>query len=208
MKKIFYKINNFFLNKLKISYNLSKKLGDEKLCILDVGASGYYYVNKFNYFFSNLKISKVIKFDEKNKIFHNESDENYDNFLWSEDTTKNFYVTANKVSSSLFIPNHNKLKDFLNFENHIVVEKKEVKLKKLDNFNFGSTVDFVKIDAEGSELEILKGGKIKLNDSLGFEVEQQYLERFISSPNFFEVSKYFYDLGYELFVINNNLEKK
>lgn len=210
MKKIFYLINKFFFNKLKINQIFLKEFNQDRICILDIGASGNSNVNKFNIFFSHSSgnIAKIIKFDDENKIIKDKNDIVYDNFLWSEDKTKKFYITNNQVSSSFYRPNKEVLKDFLNFTDHVVLEEKDKKVNKLDNNNFNLEINFAKIDAEGAELEVLKGGKNILKNCYGFEIEQQFISRFIDSPKFFEVSKYLDELGYELLVLNTESWKK
>ena len=208
MKKIFYSINKFFLNKLKINQIFSKELNQDKINILDIGASGNFNINKFNNFFSHLNIAKIIKFDEESKIVKDKNDIIYDKFLWSEDTTKKFYITNNHVSSSFYKPNTEILKDFANFTDHVIIEEKDEKVNKLDNFDFDMEINFVKIDAEGAELEILKGGKNILKNCFGFEIEQQFISRFVDSPKYFEVSRYLDELGYELMILNTESWKK
>jgi FkbM family methyltransferase len=61
------------------------------------------------------------------------------------------------------------------------------------------TVDFMKIDTEGAELDIIKGASDHLGPDgiLGIEVEIRTLPT-LNSPLFHEVYPYLYDLGYYL----------
>ena len=209
MKKLFYNINSFFNRKLELNENLIGQLKNEKLNILDIGASGSYHVNKFNIFFSKYpNVSTIIKFDEINRIEQSVSDKVYDDYLWSENTSMNFYTTYNKVSSSFYKPNQKNLQDFVNFTDHVVIDEQKKKLKKLDDIEFDFNFDFIKIDAEGSEFEILKGAEKSIKKNLGFEIEQQFIERFENSPSYQIISEHIDKLGYEVFLMNTESWKK
>ena len=44
--------------------------------------------------------------------------------------------------------------------------------------------DFLKVDVEGADLEVIKGGERSLIDCLGIKIEVQFKERNIGSPCF------------------------
>lgn len=209
MKKLFYSINNFFNQKLKLTDTHLAKLINEKITILDVGASGSYHVNKFNNFFSSYsKVSTIIKFDEISRIEQSISDKVYGDYLGATNTSQNFYTTYNKVSSSFFKPHQKNLQDYVNFTDHVVIDEQKKELKKLDDIKFDLSFDFAKIDAEGSEYEILKGAENSFKNILGFEIEQQFIERYENSPSYEVISTYLDKLGYEVFLVNSESWKK
>ena len=49
---------------------------------------------------------------------------------------------------------------------------------------------FMKIDTQGSEYEILKGGKNVINNSIGFEIEIEFKEMYLNQPLFSEVNQF------------------
>lgn len=209
MKKLFYSINNLFNQKIKLDNTSLAKLINHKIVILDIGASGSYHVNKFNNFFAKYEnISIVVKFDEITRIGQSNDDKVYGDFLWSENTSQKFYITYNKVSSSFFKPNQKNLQDFINFTDHVVIDEQTKDLKRLDDIKFDLFFDFIKIDAEGSEYEILKGGENTIQKSLGFEIEQQFIERYQNSPKYQVISEHLEKLGFEVYLINSESWKK
>ena len=50
------------------------------------------------------------------------------------------------------------------------------KLKKLDDIEFDFNFDFIKIDAEGSEFEILKGAEKSIKKSLDLKLNNSLLK--------------------------------
>jgi tetrahydromethanopterin S-methyltransferase subunit F len=69
---------------------------------------------------------------------------------------------------------------------------KEVKVVTLDSFNL-TNVDFIKIDVESYEYEVLKGAKNTIETNkpiIGIELLQSY------QPNYKEIVKYIESLGY------------
>ena len=202
-------MNQFFFKKCFYDKNLDKIFLENKLTIVDIGATGFDKNNRFNVFFKNFKNIQIFKFDEIDRIkSDDEKDVLINSFLWSEENLKKFYITKNLVGSSFFKLNDDLLKEYLNYEENKIIEIKEKKLQKLDNIKDIKDIDFLKIDSEGSEFEILKGADKKISSILGLEIEQQYLQRYKFSPKFFEISKLLDDKDFELYLIYNERWKK
>ncbi len=202
LKKIFHKINSLFSNKIKLNQSITRNLSLNKINILDVGAAGLNHKNKFYNSF-NRQITKVIKADDILTEQKQKNEQQINTLLWSENIKKNFYVTKNKVSSSLFRINDEILKDFKNFEEHKITEIKEVSTRKIKDIKEIDKCNFLKLDAEGAELEIMKGMDNKINNILGIEIEIQFINRYIGSPNFTEVNKFLEENGFELYLMNS-----
>jgi FkbM family methyltransferase len=203
IKKLFNEVKYSFTNKCKISHDLNNLLDKDKLIILDVGASGNFKANKFNTFFTKLSNIIIYKFDDEKLIVSNlKQDKIFNKMLWSEKKIKVFYETQNKVSSSFFKPNKKILSDFLNYSAHKIINKKEYEVDKIDSIEELKSINFLKVDIEGSELKILKGAENKLDNLLGLEVEQQFIERYENSPNYLEISSYLINKNFELYFIN------
>ena len=201
-KKIFHKVNNLFMEKVKLTDNIKQKLGRNTLNIFDVGAVGIPEKNKFN-FALDKNFTKIYKVDD---ILNKENLPNEVylwELLWSKNEEKDFYLTKNKVSSSLYKPNFEILDKFKNFDDHTLVKQKKVFTKSVSGLSNIDKLDFVKLDAEGAELEILKGFDKKIEELMGIEIEVQFIERYIESPLFFEVNKFLNDNGFELYLINS-----
>jgi len=73
--------------------------------------------------------------------------------LGSKEETKTFYQSNNRASSSCLKP-----KIHLDQYPGIRFDESKIEIKTLDSFNFGPQFNFLNIDVQGYELEVLKGG--------------------------------------------------
>ncbi len=110
-----------------------------------------------------------------------------------------FYIIRYAASSVFYPPNvefTNRLKnrDILN-----VVDTVELKTITLDSLNVQP--DFIKLDTEGSELEILQGGAKTLTGVLGVSVEVEFVELFKGQPVFRDVDAFMISQGFTLYDI-------
>tara|TARA_A100001011_G_scaffold129990_1_gene137023 strand:+ start:3204 stop:4142 length:939 start_codon:yes stop_codon:yes gene_type:complete len=199
-----------FLNDMKInannSYNFQKNieelLENKKLIGLDVGAQGgfnsdKFFPEKYNKYFESILIDPIKDFfkDGQSKYIINKG-------LWSSKDIKKLYILNKRPqSSSMFEPDKKSLtiygfkeKDFHLFE----VSKTEMiecdtlssSLKELKI----NTLDYLKIDTQGSELEILKG--LESYRPLIIKCEVQIFPMYKNVPAWTEVTSLLYKLGY------------
>ena len=200
IKKTFHSLDKIFSNELYLNDYIKKILGKNKISIIDVGASGILEKNKFNIRIDN-KFTEISKFDD-NLSLQNKNNKLFNKILWSEEKDLDFYIRKNQVSSSLYKTNNEILKDFDNFSEHEVIESIKVKSSKIFDIKELIDIDLIKIDAEGAELEILRGMESKLDSVFVIELEAQFIERYIGSPLFFEINKYLTEKDFEIFLIN------
>ena len=183
---------------------VSKLLSGKKLVALDVGAQGGFFnesifSKKYNIFFEPIVVEPIEA--EAKKL----SDQNYkviSKGLWSKNCKKKLYVLGKRSgSSSMYKPNEStfnlygfKKKDFPLFDisEEIDVECTTIQ-ESLDKFNT-KNLDFLKIDTQGSELEILKG----LGDYLPLmmKIEVQIVPMYENVPNWSELVNYLYKINY------------
>ncbi len=79
-----------------------------------------------------------------------------------------------------------------------LVQENTIKLQKLDNIFTGDTIfELIKIDTQGSELDILKGGKNLCKKASVIILEVSYIEYNEKSPSAGEVIKFMKDFGFE-----------
>ena len=203
-------INQF--NQLRTSSNntqdhrslISKLLMNKKLFALDIGAQGGFFnasifPKKYNNFFEHVMVEPIS--DEAKKLIK----ENYkviSKGLWSENCKKKLYVLNKRSgSSSMYKPSKEgydlynfKKKDFSLFD---ISEEIEVECttinESLSQLNINH-IDFLKIDTQGSELEILKGlGEYR---PLMMKVEAQVVPMYTGVPNWSELVNYLYKKNY------------
>ena len=177
---------------------VSKLLGEKKLVALDIGAQGGFFnasifSKKYNFFFDPIVVEPIP--EEAKKL----EDKNYkviSKGLWSENCKKKLYILGKRPgSSSMYKPNSNtfdlydfKKKDFPIFDitDEIDIECTTIK-ESLNKFKVNN-LDFLKIDTQGSELEILKG--IGEYFPLLMKIEAQIIPMYENVPSWTELVNY------------------
>lgn len=118
--------------------------------------------------------------------------------LWSSSCKKKLYLTKKRMCSSLYEPNLTYTSLFPDPERWHVEEVKDIKTDTLDSFDL-SPVDFIKIDTQGSELDILQGGVKTLDSCLGIELEVEFVEIYKNQPLFDKVLSFMLSKNFEFF---------
>ena len=126
--------------------------------------------------------------------------------LSNEEKKLNLNLTKNRGCSSLYEPNYSFLKRFPDVDRFTVEKKEIIKTTTLDTLyekKIIKNLDFIKIDTQGSELDILRGGVKILNEKiLGVQIEVEFKPLYTSQPLFAEVDRFIRDhLGLVLFDI-------
>jgi FkbM family methyltransferase len=102
--------------------------------------------------------------------------------------------------SSLFEPNLNKLKQYLVADWFLVEKKIHVPLVPLDQVDESRAIsaDYLKVDVQGAELDVLRGGQQLLARVSVCELEVSFLEIYKNQPLFSEVDTYMREQGFVL----------
>ena len=111
-----------------------------------------------------------------------------------------FYLCKKPEVSSLYKPNISLLKNFPDKERFSVINKQSLKTVSLDSYNIENN-DFIKIDVQGSELNILNGANKTLEKTFGLELEIEFLELYKDQPLFGEVCKKLAEKGFSLLIL-------
>lgn len=184
---------------------ISGLLKNEKIISLDVGAQGgfnsdKFFPSKYNCFFKEILIepinSEAEKFENKRFVINKG--------LWSKKEKKKLNILDNRLgSSSMYEPDeeffdlHNlKKKDYDNYKitrsievecDTLTNQLKELEINKLD---------YLKIDTQGAELEILKGiGEYR---PLLIKTEAHFFSMYKNVPNWNKLVSFLYELNYTL----------
>jgi len=179
------------------------KLAENCKIIFDIGANiGWYSIqfalceSKFIYAFEPVKsifqkLEQNIKLNALNNIY------SFNAGLSDKNMEADIYYDPNLTGAS-------SLKGL----NKNYLEKIKCKFLKLDDFlyeNNVSKVDFLKIDVEGNELNVIKGGLncIKSNKPILFlELLRKWAKEFNYHPN--DVVKILDEIGYDCYVTKEN----
>ena len=200
----FYEKSFFANNNHNFTYLIDLLLNKEKIIALDVGAQGgfnsdQFILSKYNHFFEPILVEPIKEEAEKLK-----KNNKYviENALWSSLTKKKIYILENRLgSSSMYEPNPDlfnlhkiKKKDYQNYN---VTKKIEVQCSTLDDSMSKlkiNKLDYLKIDTQGAELEILKG--IGNYTPLLIKIEFQVHSMYKNVPSWNELLDYLYKLNY------------
>ena len=199
-----------FLKEKKIrandNYNLQtsveKILGKKKLIALDVGSQGgfnsdKFFPSKYNKYFKSVLVDPL-----NNTSIQGEDEQIINKGLWSSKCTKELFILGKRPgSSSMFEPNKKSLpiygfkeKDFHLFDiTKTQMVECDTLSSNLNKINI-DTLDYLKIDTQGAELEILKG--IGSYRPLMIKCEAQIFPMYKNIYNWTEISNFLYKLDY------------
>ena len=189
------------------SYNFTKTikniLNDKKIIALDVGAQGgfnsdNFFPKKYNCFFENILIEPIET--EAKKL--NKDKYTINKGVWSKQEKRKLYILDNRLgSSSMYEPDinnfdlHNIRKD--NYKNYDITRTIEINCDSINNLlselNL-ENLDYLKIDTQGAELEILNGlGNYK---PLLIKIEAHIFSMNKDVPSWHKLLNLLYELNY------------
>ena len=124
---------------------------------------------------------------------------------------QNLYITKSPDWSSLYEPDPEVFSQFNGLENfYHVTHCYEVPVRSLDelvasNGDLLANADYLKIDVQGAEADVLRGAQTLLATSLiVVEVEVEFLQLYKGQPLFDQVHKLMIDNGFFLFDMSRN----
>ena len=115
------------------------------------------------------------------------------------------HLTQLPAASSLYPHNLEQLQSFANYEWHEQVGEVPIILDTLDHCLAERPElkpDFLKVDVEGADLDVLKGGIDTLTQNiLGLQIEVSFIERHQGAPFFSEVDIFLREQGFAMFIL-------
>jgi FkbM family methyltransferase len=118
--------------------------------------------------------------------------------LGRREETRPLYETVHPMCTSLLKPNEALLSCFNNLEVAMLKSIGSVDTISLDRFA-GDTgvrdVDFIKIDIQGAELEVLEGGATTLRDTVAVVSEVEFVPLYSGQPLFGDVCRFLSEQG-------------
>ena len=181
------------------------------LTVLDIGARNanpgrwQAFTKKLNYLGFEPDQEECLRLNDSVKRRNSIWKEQYFPFaIGKAEEKRDFYITKEPECSSLLEPSPETLDGFS------VVTKLELKEKiSVNTLNLSQwaeefsiqSVDFIKLDVQGAEFEILNGAEKLLEKVLCIEVEVEFLEVYRKQPLFSDVDKWLRSKGFVLFDI-------
>jgi FkbM family methyltransferase len=110
------------------------------------------------------------------------------------------YLTHYRDCSSLLEPNKELLSFFANSNLFQIERELAIEIVTLDSQlnRYALRSDFIKIDVQGYELEVLKGGEQAVSNSIGCELEVSFIEIYKNQPLFADVDQWMRARGFFL----------
>lgn len=172
-------------------------LGEERLYIVDVGATGgpecrWKGGEKLCFFYTFDPDPRALPWSSPSQ--------NFPTGLWSHRGTQQIHLATYPPATSLFKPNFDLLDAFQAASLLQEMGTRSIDLDTLDHVLAHKPVDFIKIDAEGAELEIMKGGlHILSQQCLGVQLEALFCPFRRNAPTFSDLDIYLRQLDFHLF---------
>ena len=188
-------------------------LHQNNLTIVDIGASGGMHKR-----WSHLKTCiKSILFEpdpeEFMKLNLNRTNTSLiiNSALSDANKKVSFNVCKWQEVSSIYKPNFNLLSKYKDEDRFKILQSISLQADSLNNLLEKEQIleiDFMKVDTQGSELEILKGASNFLDSLIGLEVEVEFVEIYKDQPLFPEVNEFIESHGFSLIDMKRTFWKR
>jgi len=126
----------------------------------------------------------------------------YPHALHRDCARRTFYITE-KPGSSGFYPANGMFRRLWSDDDTKVIKTIEMDTVNLDSF--GLNFDFIKLDTEGCELDVLMGAEETLRNVIGLSVETEFTPLHIGQPLFRDVDLFISSHGFKLFDLTSYL---
>ena len=208
--KLNRRVINFLNDKSYFSNNyhdftkiIKDLIDNNKIIALDVGAQGgfnsdKFFPQKYNFFFEDILIEPIET--EAKKLIKNKYV--ISKGVWSKQVRKKLFILDNRLgSSSMYEPNfdnfdlHNIRKD--NYKNYDVTRTIEIDCDSISNLLSElhlKNLDYLKIDTQGAELEILNG--LGVYKPLLIKIETHIFSMYKNVPSWHKLLNLLYELNY------------
>lgn len=203
-----------------MAYDIIKMVAGERVILADVGAAGGIH-DRWGLFPDDLL---TIGFEPDKTAFSRLKQDRrqiwINKALYSDDKEHALYITKSPTNTSLLHPNYRVIDQLANgypdaLDGHSIINTVQLKCDLLDAALKEAgveEVDAIKLDTQGSELEILKGGEeVVAKQLFAIESEVEFIELYQNQPLFADVDTHLrkrdfllMDLGNILYVKGRN----
>ena len=178
-------------------------LENNPLIIVDIGASGGIHERWRQYGAGIKTILFEPDYEEFEKLVSKKSENSLviNSALVEKSKIVDFNICKKQEVSSIYTPNQHLLDRYEDSERFNIERTVSLEADSLDNLlqkeNINE-IDFIKIDTQGSELDILKGATNFYENLIGLEVEVEFIELYYKQPLFSEVNSFIESKGFSL----------
>lgn len=177
-----------------------------KITIIDAGAMDLGHATEGNEHAPLVKknIARVIGFEpvrvECDKLnAKGRPNETYLPYAVGDGSRRTFHICNKAMTSSLYEPNTKLLKLFQNLEELVrVVSTEEMDTKRLDDLPEVAQTDYLKLDIQGAELDVLKGATNLLKRIVVVNTEVEFVPLYKDQPLFADVDTFLRAHGFLL----------
>jgi FkbM family methyltransferase len=118
-------------------------------------------------------------------------------YFIGDGTERDFHLTNTIMTSSLYEPNTPLLRKFVMLhEQTYTKEVTRVSTRRLDDLAEVAGIDFLKVDVQGAELDVIRGATRLLRDTVVIESEVEFLEMYKGQPLFGDIDAALRALGF------------
>ena len=141
--------------------------------------------------------------EEEFKKLNSTDKKKYFNYAVGNGQIETLNICSAPGMTSILEPDFEYLKLFHGFSDWAKVTKKvKVQTKKLDDVNFDKKIDFLKIDVQGYEHEVIKNGNKTIKDCLVVQLETSPIPLYKNEKSFAHVCLQLENLGFQLHSFN------
>ncbi len=109
-------------------------------------------------------------------------------YFVGDGSKRKFHLTNKPMTSSLYEPNTRLLSRFQILEELTqTVEISDVQTQRLDDIPEITNIDFIKIDVQGAELDVIRGGTRVLKNAVVIHTEVEFVPMYKNQPLFGDV---------------------
>ncbi|TFY90357.1 FkbM family methyltransferase, partial [Pseudomonas kairouanensis] len=173
---------------------LNKWLNEEKVSIIDIGARA---IPGEKPVYENLITSEICKITTvdpdttTNAILNRVPNTTVTNVTLGTGVESLLHICTLPSCSSLLKPNMHTLSQYSGMEHfYNVTGSERVDAMKMDTVFPLGNFDFLSIDVQGAELEVLRHGKRNLANLLGIHIEVSFVEKYLGQPLFRDVDSF------------------